>query len=90
MTVAELVEQAKSLSLIERKELIKLLVDTFENSEPTHSITTEKHWRQELNQLLDETDAIEMKYADIEDPVDWVNKLRDEQRKNRLYAEDTD
>jgi hypothetical protein len=34
MTVAEVFEQAKTLSAQERKELIKLLVDTLDVSEP--------------------------------------------------------
>ena len=35
MTVAEIMEQAKTLSLQERKELVKQLVDTLDVPEPT-------------------------------------------------------
>lgn len=34
MTIVEVLEQAKALSLQERKELVKLLVDTLDQAEP--------------------------------------------------------
>jgi hypothetical protein len=36
--------------------------------------------------LLDEIGPIEMKYPEIEDPVEWVKHLRAEQRRRRLGA----
>jgi hypothetical protein len=35
MTVAEILEQAKTLSVQERKELVKLLVDSLDIAEPS-------------------------------------------------------
>ena len=34
MTIAEILQQAKTLNLRERKELVKLLIDTFDTDEP--------------------------------------------------------
>ena len=77
MTVAEILEQAKILSPQERKELVKLLVDTLD--EPQQIIEADEHWGHSLNQLMDTVEPIEMKYPEIEDPVEWVKHLRSEQ-----------
>ncbi len=80
--VAELLERAKALSPQERDELIRELAlmqstTALEGDESTH-------WGQALNQLLDEIGPIEMKYPEIEDPVEWVKHLRAEQHRRRL------
>ena len=85
MTVAEILEQAKALSLQERKELTKLLVDTLDieitiTSDELHR----EHWGQSLKQLMDEVGSIELLYPEIEDPTEWVKHLRSESRKRRL------
>ena len=82
MTVAEVFEQAKILSLDERRELAKLLIDSLVITQEQPD--TVEHWGQSLNQLMDELEPIEMKYSEIEDPVEWVKHLRSERRKNRL------
>ena len=66
MTIADIMKQAQTLSLQERKELVKLLVDTLEVPafEPLHSIL--------------EFEGIAAHLADDEDPQDYVNRLRDE------------
>lgn len=74
MTIAEVFEQAQALNPDERRELAKLLIDSL--IIPTESPSTEDHWGQSLNRLLDDLDPIEMKYPEIEDPVEWVNQLR--------------
>ncbi len=84
MTVAEVLEQVKKLSVEERKELAKRLIDIIdEPPTPPDSEPTE-HWGKALNQLLDEIGPIEMLYPEIEDPVEWVEHLRKEKRRRRL------
>ncbi len=84
MTVHELLEQAKALTPQERKELVKLLVDTFEDTRQPDQPQTQLPWGKSVGQLLDEIGPIEMKYPEIEDPVEWVKHLRAEQRQQRL------
>lgn len=84
MTVAELLEQARSLSAAEKKELVKGLIDLMEVTEPDSGYQKQGYWGQSLNQLLDEIGPIEMKYPDIEDPVAWVKQLRADELKRRL------
>lgn len=66
MTVAEIMEQAKSLSREERKTLVKLLVDTLDMPEPEkkHSIL--------------EFEGIAAHLADDEDPQDYLRRIRSE------------
>lgn len=93
MTVAEVLKQAQALSLPERKELMKLLVDTLDAAEPTEQKLDEpeKHWGRNLLRLLDELGPIEMKYPEIEDPVEWVKQIRRDEREQRLgdWGEET-
>ncbi len=67
MTVAEIMEQAKILSWRERKELVKLLVDSLDTAE----MPTEKHSILELAGLGKEI------WEGI-DAQEYVNQLRDE------------
>jgi len=83
MTIAEVFEQAKTLNPDERRELAKLLIDTLTVTSSS-STTDEAHWGQSLNRLFDDLDPIEMKYPEIEDPVEWVDTLRAERRRKRL------
>jgi len=84
MTVAEIMEQAKTLSVQERKELVKRLVDTLDLPPEQKPDEPEEHWGKSLNRLLDAIGPIEMLYPEIEDPVEWVKHLRAEQRRRRL------
>src|SRR5438874_1965986 len=84
MTVAEIMEQAKALSLQERKELVKLLIDTLDLPPERRLDEPEEHWGKSLNRLLDEIGPIDMLYPEIGDPVEWVKHLRAEQRRRRL------
>jgi hypothetical protein len=52
MTVAEILEQAKALSLEERKELLRLLIEWDMSTES--QLTDEEHWGQSMLRLLDE------------------------------------
>lgn len=80
MTITEILDLAKTLTPWERKALAILLIDTLDvpSDEP------EEHWGKSLNKLLDEIGPIEMKYPDIEDPVEWVKHRRAEERRRRL------
>ncbi|MAS36304.1 MAG: hypothetical protein CL610_20030 [Anaerolineaceae bacterium] len=84
MSVAEILEQAKALSPQERKELAKSLIDMMDAPEPGEAAAPAEHWGKSLNQLLDEIGPIELKYPEIEDPVEWVKHLRAESRRQRL------
>jgi len=62
MTVNEIMEQAKTLTAQERKELVKLLVDSLDAPEVIDTVEQQAHWGQSLNRLLEDMDSIEMKY----------------------------
>jgi len=84
MTVEELLEQAKSLSAADRRELATRLLDL--PDDPINDQTNENtaHWGKSLNALMDDLGPVEMKYPEIEDPVEWVKHLRAESRQRRL------
>lgn len=65
MTVQEVLEQAKALSVQERKELAKLLIDTLDAAPPpAHSILELRGLGKEIWQGID--------------AQEYVNQLRDE------------
>lgn len=73
MTVNELLDQAKALSLQERKELAKLLIDTLDM--PTQPNTPKTG--AEIVALLEAMDEpIELVDPDIDNPVEWVKAQR--------------
>jgi hypothetical protein len=84
MTLAEILEQAKTLSPQERKELAKLLIDTLDTPSQPEAAEPEAHWGQTLLRLLDEVGPIDLIYPEIEDPVEWVKQIRRDQQQRRL------
>lgn len=88
MTLSEILEQVKTLSPQERKELAKLLIDMMDMPGAVATSEPEEHWGKSLNRLLDEIGPIDFKYPEIEDPVEWVKHLRSERRKKRLDNRD--
>mgnify|MGYP000725236093 CR=1 FL=1 len=72
MTVAEIIQQAKALSLQERKQLVILLIDSLTANDPVPAPKTGA----EIAAMLDEMDPVELVDADIEDPVEWVKAQR--------------
>jgi hypothetical protein len=72
MTVAEIFDQAQALSPQERKELVKLLVDTLSTVEPV----TQPKTGAEIVAMLEEIGPIEFVDPYIEDPVEWVKAQR--------------
>lgn len=85
MTVAEVLEQARTLSRQERKELAILLIDTLDVGEPV----TQAKTGAELVAMLEAMDPIEFVDSHIEDPVEWVNAQRDKRREQlKLYRDE--
>ncbi len=82
MTVAEILEQAKQLSPQQRHELVEQL-QAMEILIP-EAQTFQEHWGKNLLKLLDELEPIELIYPEIEDPVEWVKKIREEEQRKRL------
>ena len=76
MTVLEVLEQAKALKLSERKELMKLLVDTLDVEPAVTPAAEEEHWGKSLNRLLDTLDTSDWENLAIDDPVAWVAEIR--------------
>jgi hypothetical protein len=84
MSVDEILEQVMALSIEERKELAKRLIDVMDAPAPVPTTESGEHWGKNLIRLLDEIGPIELIHPEIEDPVEWVNKIREEQRRRRL------
>lgn len=84
MSIADILEQAKKLTPQERAELVEHLRAMPDVSPIAEDAQPEDHWGRSLNQLLDEIGPIEMKYPEIEDPVEWVKRLRSESRRRHL------
>lgn len=79
MTVQEVLEQAQALSLQERKELVKLLVDTLDAAPAPAPQAEEEHWGKSLNQLLDTLDTSDWDTLEGDDPVAWVKAIREKE-----------
>jgi len=79
MSINELLEQAKTLSPHERKELAKLLIDTL----GTDETATPPKTGAEIAAMLEDMDPIEFVDSHIEDPVEWVKAQR-RKRTNKL------
>jgi len=72
MTVAQILEQAKTLNPQERKELAKLLIDTLD----VDYVSTEPKTGEEIVAMLNDMEPIEFVDSYIEDPVEWVKAQR--------------
>lgn len=72
MTLTDILNQAKALSLQERKELVKLLIDTLDAPESTTYAKTGA----EIAALLQDIEPIELVDSHIDDPVEWVKVQR--------------
>ncbi len=85
---------ALKLSPKERIQLIEAVASSVEReieALPSGVEQPEEHWGKALNRLMEEIGPIEMKYPEIEDPVEWVKHLRAEERRRRLgdWGEET-
>jgi hypothetical protein len=84
MNVDDVFKQAQQLSPDEQEELIQRL-STARDARIVQSDTdNSEHWGRSLIKKLDEIGPIEMKYPEIDDPVEWVQRLRADMPKRRL------
>lgn len=72
MTIAEILDQVKSLSIQERKELAKLLIDTLDIKEVDRNPKTGA----EIVAILQTMEPIEFVDSYLEDPVEWTKAQR--------------
>jgi hypothetical protein len=72
MTITQILDQARALSTQERKELVKLLIDTLDNGEPIRQPKTGA----EIVAMLQAMAPIEFVDRHLEDPVVWVKAQR--------------
>lgn len=72
MTVTEIMKQAEALSLQERKELAKLLIDSLDISGPVVQSKTGA----EIVVMLQAMEPIEFIDPHLKDPVEWVKTQR--------------
>ncbi|MCL4876604.1 MAG: hypothetical protein KJ064_08105 [Anaerolineae bacterium] len=98
MNTTTSLEEALALALKlapkERLQLIERVASSVEReieAPPSGDEQPEEHWGKSLNRLMDEIGTIDMKYPEIEDPVEWVKHLRAEERRRRLgdWGEET-
>lgn len=83
----EALQLALKLSPKERIRLIEEVASSVEREieAPSSGVEqSEQHWGRNLLRLLDELGPIEMKYPEIEDPVEWVKQIRRDEREQRL------
>jgi hypothetical protein len=81
MTFAEVLQQAQTLSAHERKELVKLLVDSLEF--PESPASSHPKTGVQIAALLNQMSPIEFVDPEIDDPVEWVKAQRRKEA-NRL------
>jgi hypothetical protein len=89
MTIAtfeQILSSALNLTPKERLQLIERLASSLEHDvqEPSAQPLEDEHWGRRLNRLLDELDTEQWSTSDMDDPVEWLQKLREEQRARRL------
>jgi L-lactate utilization protein LutC len=84
MSLTEILEQVKALSQAEREELLTELQEMQNKSAAQEAAQPEQEWGKALNRLLNEMGSVELLYPEIDDPVEWVQRLRDDERRRRL------
>jgi hypothetical protein len=72
MTLSDILDQAKTLSPQERKELAKLLIDTLDTDQSVSPAKTGA----EIVALLETMEPIEFVDPEIDNPVEWVKTQR--------------
>lgn len=84
MSIAELLEQARALSVNERKELAKSLIDLFDAGESAPTAKTGA----EIVAMLQEMEPVSFVDDSIHDPAEWVQMQR--QKRARWLNTDGD
>lgn len=84
-SLEEALDLALRLAPKERLQLIERVASSIERDIAAPSTQEPpEHWGRALLRLLDELGPIEMKYPEIEDPVEWVKQIRRDEREQRL------
>lgn len=81
MTIAEIMKQAEELSPQERKELVKLLIDSLDvgltSSRKQHpDFSSTVLTGSDIATMLNDMEPIELLDSEISDPVEWVKTQR--------------
>ena len=74
---------ALNLSPTERLQLIEQVASSVERDLRVAPPDNE-HWGQALLRLLDTLDMQDWQAMEVDDPVEWVNQLREQERQERL------
>jgi hypothetical protein len=84
-SLEEALDLALKLAPKERLQLIERVASSIERDIAAPSVQElSEHWGRALLRLLDELGPIELKYPEIEDPVEWVKQIRRDEREQRL------
>lgn len=85
MTVAEIFQQARLLSMEQRKQLAKILIDTLDGDEVNEAATYQSSPKTgaEIAAMLEAMEPVEFVDNDIDDPVEWV-KMQRQKEADRL------
>lgn len=88
MTVAEIFEQAKSLTVAERRELAKLLIDTLD---PTPNEPLQE-WKTgaDIVAMIEAMGTVEFVDDHIDDPVEWLQVQRTKRKQQLFGSRDND
>ncbi len=88
MTLAEILQQAQTLNAHDRKELVKLLVNSLEF--PESSALSRPKTGVELAALLRQMSPVEFVDPEIDNPAEWVKAQRrkDAQRLSAYWEGD--
>jgi hypothetical protein len=82
-TFDQALEIALSLSPRERLQLIERVASSVEQEiEP--SLEVGKHWGEALVSLVESLDLLDWEAMDINDPLEWVRRQREEEEQHRL------
>lgn len=76
MSVNDILQQVKALSRAERDELVAQIVHMDSENTDTRPEPLEGNWGQMMKETIESIPPVELRYPDIEDPVEWVKQLR--------------
>jgi hypothetical protein len=92
MSVAEIFQQAKLLSVQQRKELAKILIDTLDGEDAGGAASQHSTVKTgaEIAAMLEAMEPVEFVDNDIDDPVEWVKRQRQKEadRLNKYWDDE--